>query len=62
MRVMTLSLFECRQFDKLCELMSEENNWQAYRAKMEKYLNNGVQFVPFFGMFLTQVSFGHFEH
>ena len=45
-----------RQFDKLSELMSEQNNNQAYTAKVQKYLESGTPFVPFLGVFLTQVS------
>ncbi len=36
--------------------MSEQNNSQAYTAKVQKYLENGTPFVPFLGVFLTQVS------
>ncbi len=44
-----------RQFDKLSELMSEQNNNQAYTAKVQKCLDNGTPFVSFLGVFLTQV-------
>ncbi len=44
-----------RQFDKLSELMSEQNNNQAYTAKVQKFLENGTPFVSFLGVFLTQV-------
>ncbi len=36
--------------------MSEQNNNQAYTAKVQKYVENGTPFVPFLGVFLTQVS------
>ena len=45
----------CRQYQHLCELMSEQDNWQRYRAKIQNHLLDGTPFIPFLGMFLTQV-------
>ena len=35
--------------------MSECENWQLYREEINRKLASGTSFVPFLGMFLTQV-------
>ena len=35
--------------------MSEENNWQLYREKLDKHLADDTPCIPFLGLFLTQI-------
>ncbi len=37
--------------------MSESANWQQYRSKLEQHSASKAPFIPFLGMFLTQVRF-----
>lgn len=45
----------CREFKRLCTIMSEENNWQLYREKLDKHFANDTPCIPFLGLFLTQI-------
>ncbi len=44
-----------RQFDQMCDLMSESDNWELYRNEISRLVASGTAFIPFLGMFLTQV-------
>jgi len=39
--------------------MSEEENGQRYRDKLHRHLLTDTPFIPFLGMFLTQVRHTH---
>lgn len=44
-----------RCFRKLSGVVSEENNWAAYRAELQQHLTLGSSCIPFLGAFLTTV-------
>ncbi len=46
----------CRRFEQLCVLMSESANWAQYRNRLDQHIASNSPFIPFLGMFLTQVS------
>lgn len=39
--------------------MSEDENWQLYRNKVQQHIAMNTAFIPFLGMFLTQVRTCH---
>ncbi len=45
----------CRRFKQLCCVMSEEENWTLYREDLKETIVSGRSYVPFFGLFLTEI-------
>lgn len=43
-----------KKFEDLSHLMSEEDNWKAYRVELHETMSKGTC-VPFLGQFLTQI-------
>lgn len=42
--------------------MSEEQNWQVYRKELEPKLSSNSSFIPFLGVFLTDVALSQEAH
>lgn len=51
-----VSYFHCRNFRELTKLMSEEDNFAAYRNEVDNLMNQKAPCLPFLGDFLTQIA------
>ena len=45
-----------RRFQYLCDLLSEDSNWQLYREEVTQKLQTQSPLIPFLGIFLTTVA------
>ena len=45
-----------RRFQYLCDLLSEDSNWQLYREVTTRKLQTQSPLIPFLGIFLTTVA------
>ena len=50
-------LFICthRQFKELSSVVSEDRNWETYCRELHQQLSTNTPFIPFLGVFLTQI-------